>query len=292
MLSIINELKENNSSNYKLEVLKKHKDNELFKRILIMTYDPRINYYQKKIPNYIETDTIYSLEVSLDILMNLSNRHYTGNEAIKILQSTLGTLTREDAEIIKLIIQRDLKVGISSTSINKIIPNLIYSEPYLGCKSFNKKEIQKTLDEVGYVFSEIKMDGMYANLVINSKKEEIRSRAGTPLVLGNKFKSDLQKLEEAGYSNSVLMGELIIRGISRYDSNGIINSIRSIHEKGLNQKDIESFNKKNKHNFYYCLSNLKIIISVQMLSMQSMHSLKLEIKKIMRNLNLRSIIVA
>lgn len=42
---IINELNENNSTNYKIEVLKKHKDNKLLQRVLKMTYDKAIYSY-------------------------------------------------------------------------------------------------------------------------------------------------------------------------------------------------------------------------------------------------------
>jgi inorganic pyrophosphatase len=43
--NIINELNENNSSNYKLEVLKKHKDDLLLQRVLKMTSDKAVYNY-------------------------------------------------------------------------------------------------------------------------------------------------------------------------------------------------------------------------------------------------------
>ena len=57
ILEIIKELRADASLNYKKEVLARYSDYEPFKEFLIRVYNPRINYYMKKIPamNYYET---------------------------------------------------------------------------------------------------------------------------------------------------------------------------------------------------------------------------------------------
>jgi len=72
MFGIIDELNAENGSNYKLAVLKKHADNELFKRVLKMAYDKVAFTYgvtMKNVDTYEPTD-IQPLEYALDILEN------------------------------------------------------------------------------------------------------------------------------------------------------------------------------------------------------------------------------
>ncbi|NCB13632.1 MAG: hypothetical protein EOM78_18635 [Erysipelotrichia bacterium] len=81
---IIQELRANNSSNYKQEVLEKYKDNERLKKFLIYVYSPRINYYMTKLPDselfrhY--TDNLDE-ENFYEPLDKLKNRVVTGNSA-------------------------------------------------------------------------------------------------------------------------------------------------------------------------------------------------------------------
>ena len=49
---ILQELNLENGSNYKKQILEKHKENELWLKVLYYAYNPNFKYYQKKIPNY------------------------------------------------------------------------------------------------------------------------------------------------------------------------------------------------------------------------------------------------
>ena len=133
---IIEELNIENGSNYKISVLKKHQDNELLQRVLKMAYDKVTFTYGISMKNisfpkvFLE---LISLNTALDELLLLTNRTKTGNDAIKYLEVILTYCDSKDARIIEGIINRDLRINLGRTNINKVFKKLIVKPPYSRC---------------------------------------------------------------------------------------------------------------------------------------------------------------
>ena len=145
ILSILQELEANNSRNFKIELLTKHKDNELLKEVCRLANDPFTQFYQRKIPDYRKMygNVLIDLKSAVDNLSILSSRTLTGNAAIAQLQMILSSVTAEDALVIKRIIQKDLKCGVSTSTVNKVWPNLIPEFPCMLCSPFEQKLVDK-----------------------------------------------------------------------------------------------------------------------------------------------------
>ena len=141
---IIKEINENNSTNYKKEILKKYKNNDLFKRVLKMTYD-KVQYTygitMKNVefkPSNKKNGTL-SLNMALDFLeKKLVTREITGNQAIFNLEGLFKDLSKENAEVLKLIIERDLKINIGKSIINKVHSGLITKPAYCRCETYRE----------------------------------------------------------------------------------------------------------------------------------------------------------
>lgn len=256
--SILDEIAAESSTNKKMEILKKYKDNETLVNVLYLANSKRIKFYIKQIPEY-ERDLNggWYLDTALDHLTLLHSRTLTGHVAVEHLKQTLSLLTPDDAYIIERIIDKDLKIGMGATQINKVILNLIEKTPYMGALSFDQKRVVKLLEE-GELSSQIKMDGRYANVIVRGGDVEIESRSGEPSFLQNaKFVRELSNLLADDY---VLNGELTINGISRYESNGIIASLVSISKKiSLNEdisKEIVKFEKKHNTGYQDALDSI------------------------------------
>jgi hypothetical protein len=73
---IIQELKDEPSKNAKIEILKREKNNELLKRVIVATYNPYTQYYIKKIPAYTPDaqDGWMTLDNALVMLEDFSER--------------------------------------------------------------------------------------------------------------------------------------------------------------------------------------------------------------------------
>jgi hypothetical protein len=132
MLSLLKQLEQTNSRNDKENILKgldadKQKQ---FKRISYLAYDPSVNFYVKKYdkPNKENILVCNTLENALNDLENIiASRSITGNNARKWITMTLESLSEEDAEVMMRVLKRDLRCGVSSSTINKIWPVLFMS---------------------------------------------------------------------------------------------------------------------------------------------------------------------
>lgn len=209
--NFLNEINENNSTNYKLEVLKKYKDSELIKRILKLTHD-RVQYnfgigrttLAKYIPS--STGSLDIIEI-LDFLeYKLATRELTGNAAINGLFDLFNQSNADDIFIIQKILERDLRINIGRTQINKVHKDLIVKPCYLRCDVLTKK----TAKNISYpAILEKKADGTYREFAVDAELVNSRSRSGEsyeyPLL--SKY---LSKLPSNTYA-----GELTVKATER-----------------------------------------------------------------------------
>ncbi len=229
MINIINEINADNGSNYKMDVLRKHKDNKLLQRVLKMTYDKVSFTYGISMKN-INTSENYasdmSLEWALDMLENnLSTRKIRGNAAIELLEDVFANLDEDNSKIIKGVINRDLRINMGRSNINKVFKNLIVKPPYQRCDIGTAKNVEKNINFNKKVFSQVKMDGTYRSASVQDEIT-IMSRSGQedafPLI-----EKELSKLPK----DYVYLGEMTLRGEQdRSKGNGLINSDNPPHD--------------------------------------------------------------
>ena len=225
IIDIINEINKDNSSNYKINVLKKYKDNKLLQKVLKMTYDKVTYTYgitNKNITFNPGVNIQYNLSQALDILDNFVTRTWTGNRAITELENLYKSLQKDEALIIKSIIDRDLRINMGRSNINKVFKNLIVKPPYMRCGIYTTKTARK----INFpALVQIKADGRYTSVEVDKGNVKFISRSGEekefPL-LEEKFKN---------FPCGIYIGELLLKGESnRALSNGNINSDSPDHE--------------------------------------------------------------
>jgi hypothetical protein len=226
ILEILNDMASNASRNYKLEVAQKHSSNDLLKRVVFLAYDPFTQFYIRKIPTYTPTPAtakLFSLESALNLLSHLSSRNVTGNAGIEHLRVILSNVTAEDAEVIERIIGKDLKVGASESTFNKVWPGLVHEYPCMLCSAYDKKLVDKIKFPA---LVQKKEDGMRFNAIVKNGDVEFRSRNGKEIqLLGN---LEQEFLVMANGSNIVFDGELLVANedgtiADRQTGNGILN---------------------------------------------------------------------
>lgn len=250
--SIFDEISETSGNNAKMDVLRKYKDNELLQKVLYRIKSKRVKFFIKQIPDYTANGKNYGLEWALGQLESLSSGSLRGNLAIRHLQEVLSSVNSDDAYIVERIIDKDPKNGLGRTFINKVIPNLIEKTPYQGAKSFSEKLARAIFKKYGYAYSDVKMDGRYANCIIHDGVE-FESRQGETTHIP---KNSLLVKELSKFPDGVLNGELTMVGLDRYTSNGIIASVVDIEGRGKtgNRSDEETAKKikafEKKHGSY------------------------------------------
>ena len=239
MLKIINEIKNENSTNNKQELLRKY-ESDLLKKILFYTYNPYYTFNVKKFNKSDNHTSECKLKDIFPLLDTLRKREITGNKAIRLVEDMYKCLSEDDAEVFDKILQKDLKMGVNTKLINKVFKDLIPISPYLGAIPFDEKKFKKLLEKAPLISQE-KMDGMFINLIRLDNQILTISRSGKDLHLADAF--DIDDLDEG----VVITGELMVEGFDRYSSNGVLNSLKTImtkrDENKLTIKDEEKFFK-------------------------------------------------
>jgi len=261
-INTINKLRSTGSSKEKEAILKAD-DTLLLKMVLQLAYSKRYKFYIKQVPYIIGgAQKEVDLELLLKKLNPIYDRKVTGQAAKDYLIDLLIDVKDEIRDLVLLVIQKDLKCGINSKTINKVFPHLIPETPYMGAKPFNKKLVEKILEE-GDAYSEVKMDGRFANALINEPRFiNMESRRGEPTILPifTKFVRELKQLD----GPYVLNGEITVDGVDRYTSNGMVASIISITKKVKAgkpyKKDIEKYNKEHCYSFKETLSKMRYTV--------------------------------
>jgi len=224
----LNDLAANASRNFKIEQLNANSDNEILREVIRLALDPFTQFYIRKIPKYEfvgeNSEHQTSLEMALQNLYYLYSREVTGNAAIAHLTAILSGLPSDDAKVIERIIQKDLKCGVSTSTVNDVWMGLIPEYPCMLCSPFE----QKLVDKIQFpAYAQMKMDGMRFNAIVRDGKVEFRSRNGKEILLLGNLEAEFAAL--AGSIDCVFDGELLVMDdmtgqfMDRQTGNGILN---------------------------------------------------------------------
>lgn len=231
--TILDELAAESGRNAKIAILEKHKNNQLLAEVIETALNPFKNFYIKKIPEYLPQNTpSSSLEDALGTFVpDLMNRVITGNLAIDALRDRLACLSEDDAEVLKLIIAKDLKCGVQASTANKVWKDLVPVYPCMLASGFE----QRLVDKIEFpALVQLKLDGMRFNAIVRFEDEigkvEFRSRNGKELSIPNDIfaKQFILMAEMMNLGDIVFDGELLItddsgKPIDRQTGNGILS---------------------------------------------------------------------
>jgi ATP-dependent DNA ligase len=135
----------------------------------------------------------------------------------------LSGLSEDEAEVIKRVIKKDLRVGVNAKTVNKVIPGLIPSFPCMLASPYTKKN----LDKIKFpAIAQEKLDGMRVNIIVARGKVSYRSRNGKLIELhshSNAIFTNMAKITGDG----VFDGEMLVERdgviLDRKTGNGILN---------------------------------------------------------------------
>jgi hypothetical protein len=247
IFDILTEINSDNGRIYKTDTVKKYAHNALFKRVLDMAYNPNYVYYIKDIDIVLTNPDANAFTNGLDVLVEMSARTITGSAAKAKLQECVAGMTPHEAIVFRHVIDRDLKCGFGSNTINDAIPNFIPETPYMGASSFSEKKARKLFEKGAWCYADLKMDGRYVNTIIHPdglvemvSRQGKRAKIDNPILIeeARRFGEEFNTSYLGGGKGIVLNGEMIIPSMPRYQSNGIISSLVSIAEKEADGEDV------------------------------------------------------
>lgn len=193
VMMIVHELRLASGSNKKKDILKKHKDNAVWRQALIAMYDSSINYYVSapKAFRFIEEEPDYTS--MFDILERLSNREWTGNMA----RDVAVELSDDYGELPRLILGGSLRCGVSITTINSVYPNLI--------PTFEVMLAKKDIEVKGSALASIKYDGVRIVARVSNGNATIWTRQGKVLFVSSLYET-LSQFPDGVYDGELVHG--------------------------------------------------------------------------------------
>ena len=216
MMEIYHILESLESDNSRLEkefILRKHSTNLILKKIFESSYDPYVNYYVSKFKKPIAIEINESkLEDFFILLEKLSMRSITGNSAKNEVIKLFAEMNKLEQKWCERILLKNLRCGVSDTTINKIWPNTIKSFSVSLAETLDAKttdgEFEIIQGQISYpIFVEPKLDGLRLIAIKENGKVTLYTRNGS---LINTLPSITKILEDAeNYDDIVLDGEIM-----------------------------------------------------------------------------------
>jgi len=237
VLDIILKIKNTASTNAKKDILTENINNIDLKRAIQLALEPSIVSGIKKLPEAIETDKSLTLSEGLDALDVLYTRKLTGNAGRQYLAELLGSVSEEDAEVLRKVVLKNLDCGVQEKNANDVYgKGFIKDEPYMRCSLVNEKTVQNitSFKTHGYAVAEVKMDGQYLNSAVVNDSLLCTSRNGKVYdFLGMKdadmvqLAKNVQENDDRFSSGVVFNGECLVidndgKILNRETGNGII----------------------------------------------------------------------
>lgn len=221
--NIIDSLKNEPSTNNKIQILKKHSNNDVLKEYIYLTLSPKVRYWQKpkNIPLISDLQRIQSkkpyiaFQEALEKLNKVRYREITGFDARDYILSIFEEVTQEDEILLRNLLDADLKCGVNYGLVNKVWKDLI---------QYPRVQLADTdLTRINYpAYSQLKADGTR----VLFQDGVFQTRNGLEVKVFENF-DYLTNLLKSEYGYFELDGEFICyennQPLDRKTSNGIIN---------------------------------------------------------------------
>lgn len=244
--SAITSLRETKGSNAKKDLLTK-----LFSEVpglasfLVATYDPRAAYYQSKLnltayPKMLVREKSEDIADIYPVLQALDRKEFMGAKGAQALAQYALRFDSKGHELVQMILDRDIKAGLAEKSINQAYmksngnnTKLINTLPYHRYANMTIELLKKMNFSQGVV-SQLKSDGMFANIICTESGVQVLSRSGSPLEGGSveDLKAEFKNVIFDTYIGpSVFHGELLVFDtltgvfLTRSVGNGKLNSV-------------------------------------------------------------------
>lgn len=200
-------------------------ERESLKRALHFTYSPFVTYGITVPWNWHGIEGGKEFDAgTFNLLKALASREITGHAAHSVVHDELTALSPCSAQLLVRIINKDMRAGISESTINSVFPGLIPEAPYMRCILSKAAKNNKFNWEEG-VYSQLKADGMFANCTVTESGAVFTSRQG------HQIKVPTELSDAAGVTftqDTVSMGELLVtKGgnvLPRKDGNALLNN--------------------------------------------------------------------
>ena len=176
--------------------LMKENISDVVKQIFADTYDKSRMYYVKKF-DMPTTSGDLTIEDNYDafhsVLEDLANRTITGNDAISLVENQIADYVEEDQPILASILDRNLKIGLSADSFNKLLGKKA-PEKFEVTLAYNLDKVKGVNPIDGTYYASRKCDGCVSGDTIVEFENGIKMPISE--VVKNRMKGKIKSFDE------------------------------------------------------------------------------------------------
>lgn len=251
----IDKLNADNGRLHKEEVLKQalamaKLGNEISKKFLFYIracYNPYVTFGVKNIPSTVGiTGAANDTDAYTDLLEKLASRELTGNDAKEAILEVSEKFDSEEWNTFYApVLRRDLRAGISATTINKIVKKTEYEIPVFSCQLATNCEGRPEM--AGIKRLEPKLDGVRVLMVVQGIKLAARatcySRNGKPFEnfshIEDQILRNILEITEAPNNIQSITSNALVNGFV-LDGEIVGNSFQELMRQARRKEDVQA----------------------------------------------------
>lgn len=224
-LDFLESIKSAKGTNAKKEILKSNLGigNEIAGSILYNTFNPYISFNVVKVPKVrnqdrkpLPPDEAWKLFFSS--ADQCAKREVTGNAAINLIHYAFMHSSEQQEKWMRKILKKNLSIGISTKSINKVSPGFIPTFDVALAQKFEKKRMSD------WVYIEPKLDGIRCLAIIEDDKAKLFTRQGKLITnFDNTVGKELLSLGDGCYDGEIMSTDFteLMRQVYRKENKNI-----------------------------------------------------------------------
>lgn len=239
VLQVLTTIAEEPSTTIKKKIIDENIGDDFFRTVLLLALDSRFHYKIKELPNpaggLLNQAKPMTKEEVLIMLRQLSEQKGVSDAEKQNLVNGAAFLPKA-LEVIKRIVNKDLRCGVGAKLVNAVSAGMIFEWPYMRCRSHNDKNLAK----IKYpAIAQLKANGTHIDIVKKDGKLSFHSRLGNEYDFLGVLDKEAEKLFstrvscfelplEQGVEDGVFIGECLVLDdfevtyLPRKEGNGII----------------------------------------------------------------------
>lgn len=240
VFEIMTQLENTSGKLAKEQILRNNEDNQEFRNALVFLLNPYIvtGISTKKMNKEVKLGA--SLEYhpldSLEHVITYLSLHNTGRDIdVSLIKTYIETLgTEEEKTFVKKLVTKDLKLGISESTVNKVYgKDTIPSFKVMLAESFAKKEEKVT----GKFFITLKLDGNRCVAMKENGVTKFFSRKGQEIEGMSQLQEEFKNFPDG----LVYDGELLLENVEELASDVLFRATQKVVRKDGEKKGLQFF---------------------------------------------------
>ena len=220
--NFFNTLQSTRGTNAKMDFVRQKLSDKTIAKLLEMTFNPYVSFNVVKVPKTKKTELLNPQDAwnnFIRIAMICAKREKTGNAAIELMQSAFSRATKDQERWMRKILKKNLAIGISVKSLNKIQPGFIPTFEVSLAQKFDMKRVKG--DEV---YVEPKLDGIRCLAIVENGEAKLFTRAGKLISnFDETVGKELKLMDDGCYDGEIMSNDFtdLMRQVYRKDNKNI-----------------------------------------------------------------------